>query len=109
MALLWGKGAAVDSRVDPRDAVDHRTRIVRAGGQAAEARIVNLSPHGLMARCDTPVAEGERVTIALPGLGSVAAEVRWALGGRIGCQFETAVADAAYPQLLAALHGGAGR
>ncbi|NWM20091.1 PilZ domain-containing protein, partial [Escherichia coli] len=62
--------------------------------------IVNISPHGLMARCDDPVETGDRIRVVLPHAGTVVAEVRWALGGRIGCQFERAIDLASYYELI---------
>lgn len=91
------------ARSEPRDEVLHRTRGVCAGGEMLTLTIVNVSPHGLMARCDAPLDAGARIAILLPVIGRVWAEVRWALGGRIGCKLDATIPAARYYELLAAL------
>lgn len=54
-----------------------------------------------MARCEAPFAHGDRLRIMLPVVGVVVAEIRWALGGRIGVHFETGIDLASYYELLA--------
>ncbi|WP_275887453.1 hypothetical protein [Sphingomonas carotinifaciens] len=41
----------------------------------------------------------------MPVLGSATAEIRWALGGRIGCQFDRPVPTHSYFPFLSALRG----
>nr|WP_279588173.1 PilZ domain-containing protein [Sphingomonas japonica] len=65
--------------------------------------IVNLSPHGLMARVEGDFSEGQRIRVILPVTGVIAAEIRWCLGGRMGCQFDQAIDLASYYELLAGL------
>ena len=93
----------MDERSEPRDAVHHRTRAVRSDGAWVPLLIVNTSQSGLMARCDLPCEEGERLTIDLPQIGRVVAEVRWCLGGRLGCRLERALGLAEYYTLLAGM------
>lgn len=78
-------------------------RVLLAATPALSLLIVNLSPHGLMARCEGAFTVGERVRIALPVVGVVIAEVRWALGGRVGCRLDQGIDRASYYELLAAL------
>ena len=42
----------MDERIEPRDEVHHRTRCTLADRRTLPMTIVNISPHGLMARCD---------------------------------------------------------
>jgi len=88
-----------DERYEARDPVLHRTR-----GSTGDARfamlVVNLSPGGLMARCDAVLAPGDVVRLDLPIVGSVAMRVRWALAGRVGCQFDAALSPLTYGRLL---------
>jgi hypothetical protein len=65
--------------------------------------IVNLSPHGLMARCDSTVTVDDRIQISLPIIGLTSGHIRWALGGRIGCQFDYPIDLASYYELVAIL------
>ncbi len=101
--MAYGNLAFSDVRREDRDEVHYRARGTRAGGAALPLLVVNMSPHGFMARCEAEIAEGERLRITLPGVGTVTAEVRWALGGRIGCQLERPVPLGNYYELLAAL------
>lgn len=92
-----------DERSEPRDAVHHRTRAARPDGRLVPLLVVNTSQSGLMARCDLPCEEGDRLRIDLPQVGHVSAEVRWCLGGRLGCRFERPFGLAEYYTLLAGL------
>ena len=98
-ALSW----ASDDRGEPRDAVHHRTRAHHADGRLLPLVVVNTSTSGVMARCETRVEPGDRLRIDLPVVGVVQAEVRWALGGRIGCRFIATLALGQYYEVLAAL------
>src|SRR3546814_9838042 len=62
---------------------------------------------GLMARCDAGYAVGDRLRITLPVVGVVVAEIRWSLGGRIGCQLDRPIALSDYYDLLAVKSGRA--
>lgn len=63
-------------------------------------RIVNISPLGLMARVDTPLAAGEKLIIDLPHVRSVEAAVRWVEDGRIGAEFLQAIIPKDYAAML---------
>ena len=96
--------AQYEHRQEPRDEVHHRARATDlAAGFALPMLIVNLSPGGMMARCDVPLAPADRFWVVLPVAGSRVVEVRWALGGRIGCQFEQAIPWLDYAYALAAM------
>lgn len=95
--------ANAEDRRENRDEVHYRTRATRTDGSRIPVLVVNVSPHGLMARCETPLSEGETLRVKLPDGGDVAADVRWALGGRIGCQFARPIAQAPYYELLSKL------
>ncbi|TGX44738.1 PilZ domain-containing protein [Sphingomonas naasensis] len=86
-----------------RDDVHYRARAFGPDARQLSFLVVNISPHGLMARCDTPFQTGDRLRLVLPVAGTVAAEVRWSLGGRLGCQFDRAIDLAAYYELIAQL------
>ena len=95
--------ATAEDRRELRDEVHYRARAFGPDARQLNFLVVNLSPHGLMARCETPFAIGDRLRVVLPITGSMVAEVRWSLGGRVGCRFEQAVELATYYELLAAL------
>ena len=92
-----------NARSEPRDEVFHRARAMQGDGTTLSLTIVNVSPHGLMARCDAAVAAGERINVTLPVVGVARAEVRWSLGGRIGCRLDPAIPVTRYYELLATL------
>lgn len=99
IALNWIQ----DDRSEPRDAVHHRTRAHHGDGRLLPLVVVNTSTSGLMARCEMRVEQGDRLRIDLPVVGALPAEVRWSLGGRIGCRFTATMGLQEYYALLAAL------
>ncbi|HWK36910.1 PilZ domain-containing protein [Sphingomonas sp.] len=101
--MAIGNLAYADERMVDRDEVHHRVRAATGDGRSVPLLIVNISPHGMMARCDIDLAVGESLRLPLPLVGSIAGEVRWALGGRIGAQFARPIPLAAYYDLLASL------
>lgn len=97
-----------DQRSVARDEVHYRTRAERDGHARLPLLVVDISPAGLMARVDGAVVEGERVRVALPGVGMIEAHVRWSLGGRIGCEFPAAIELPRYYELLAMMRAMGG-
>ena len=95
-----------DKRELPRDEVDYRARAIGADGKPVSLLIVNLSAQGLMARTPRDHLIGERLIVTLPVVGPIIAEVRWSLGGRIGCELTRPIDLADYYEVLAALVKG---
>ncbi len=52
-----------------------------------EVKIRNLSACGFMAECSEPVQIGSCVSLDVPGIGPVDAQVRWQIGARMGGMF----------------------
>ena len=52
-----------------------------------EIRVRNVSPAGFMAECAAPVRIGSYVTLDVPGIGPVEAQVRWQIGMKMGGMF----------------------
>jgi len=52
-----------------------------------EVRVRNVSTRGFMAECAAPVQIGSYVSLDVPGIGPVQAQVRWQLGGAMGGLF----------------------
>lgn len=75
-----------EDRREPRLDVLHRTHVVQANGVERAVTVVNVSANGFMARADGEWASGDVLSVFLPVAGIVEAEVRWVLGGRIGCK-----------------------
>lgn len=103
MALGHGALAGKDLRRDQREEVHHRTRGTGPDGRSVTLLLVNISAGGLMARCEAAYRPGDRIDVRLPVVGTAVAEVRWALGGRIGCQFDRTIPLADYLPMLAEL------
>lgn len=70
-----------------RLAVDEAARLSRSTTWHVEVNVRNLSPCGFMAECPEAVGIGSYVTLDVPGLGRVQAQVRWQVGPRIGGMF----------------------
>ena len=60
---------------------------VAGEGGGAPAHVVDLSPSGFGAKSWALMRIGSEIGVALPGLGTVRAQVRWALGGVFGARF----------------------
>lgn len=95
--------AFYDARREARDEVQYPARAFGPDAQELDLLLLNLSPHGMMARCAEMLDEGARVRLAMPIVGLLVGEVRWAQDGRMGFQFETAIDLASYYELLAQL------
>jgi hypothetical protein len=54
---------------------------------AVEVKVQNVSSAGFMANCAEPVRIGSYVTLDVPGIGAVRAQVRWQIGTRMGGMF----------------------
>ena len=64
------------------DAVIHRT-----DGTKSPVRLTNFSDNGCRIEAETNLRIGERVQIAIPRMGQVKAQIRWALPGSAGAKF----------------------
>ncbi|WP_404339540.1 PilZ domain-containing protein [Sphingomonas sp. MMS12-HWE2-04] len=106
MSILGSNLAIAEDRHEERDDVHYRTRAMVPDGRQLSLTIVNISPHGLMARCDTQLETGDKLRVTLPQAGAVVGEIRWSLGGRLGCQFDRAIDLATYYALVAAMVKG---
>lgn len=52
-----------------------------------EIKVENLSSAGFMALCAEPVRIGSYVSLEVPGIGPVKAQVRWQIGLKMGGMF----------------------
>jgi hypothetical protein len=52
-----------------------------------EVSIRNVSAAGFMAECASPVRIGSNVSLAIPGIGQVEAQIRWQIGVKMGGMF----------------------
>ena len=90
----------------PREArakVDIEAVIEPVGRAPVEARVRNLSWRGFYAECSAPLPIGATIILSAPGLGEIAAQVRWALGHRVGAHFHGELGATARDTLFALL------
>ena len=52
-----------------------------------EVKVRDVSARGFMAECDEPVRIGSYVSLQVPGIGRVHAQVRWQIGACMGGMF----------------------
>ena len=64
------------------DAVVHRT-----DGSKSPAKLTNFCDDGCRIEAETEFRIGERLQIAIPRMGNVKAQVRWAVPGSAGAKF----------------------
>jgi hypothetical protein len=74
-------------RKTPRTRVSGTTALRHQNVYAVEVRIHDVSTEGFMAECGDPIRIGSFVSLDVPGIGPVDAQVRWQLGSQMGGQF----------------------
>lgn len=80
------RGQGIVGRKD-RSHVSVEALVLRADGAQVKAKLTNVSDEGCRLETDEMLKIGEHVSIALPRMGNVRAQVRWALPGSAGTQF----------------------
>jgi hypothetical protein len=74
-------------RQSERIAVDSVTQMQAQRWYNVEVNVRDVSRSGFKAECAEPVEIGSFVTLRVPGIGKVEAQVRWQIGGRMGGMF----------------------
>ena len=87
MKSSGGPPAFYKQRGDQRRPVDGAAQLSHSGWYKVEVTIRDVSTSGFMAECAEPVRIGSQVSLEVPGIGTVEAQVRWQLGGRMGGMF----------------------
>ena len=70
-----------------RVTVNRRTRLRSMDQAAQDVTLCDLSTSGFKAECLRPVLIGSYVSLDVPGIGPVHAQVRWQVGGMLGARF----------------------
>ena len=70
-----------------RNPVEIDAVVQRDDGSRAEVRLSDLTDEGCRIETDDHFRIGEQVQIAIPRLGQLSAQVRWALPGSAGARF----------------------
>jgi hypothetical protein len=92
LSLPFGPGdtdeaGAFRPRRGRRMTIGQQTQLRSTEQQAMDVTVCDLSTGGFMAHCMRPVLIGSYVSLDLPGIGPVHAQVRWQVGGRMGAKF----------------------
>lgn len=74
-------------RRSPRHAVDFTASLQAQNWYNIEVKIRDVSTCGFMAECGDPVRIGSYVSLDVPGIGPVHAQVRWQIGAKMGGMF----------------------
>jgi hypothetical protein len=81
------EGATFQPRRSPRVTLQEVTSLRSTDHRVLDVRVCDISTSGFMAECLSPVLIGSYVSLDLPGIGPVHAQVRWQVGGRMGGKF----------------------
>lgn len=76
-----------DRRRQPRLPVELEAKMRELGESGVEARVLNISERGFMARSDGRFEVGTRVWLMLPGRDRANAVIRWTAGDKLGAEF----------------------
>lgn len=67
--------------------VDETARLRPNDWSSLEVRLIDLSEAGFRAQCDATILCGSAISLDVPGIGPVDAQVTWRRHGEIGAQF----------------------
>ena len=74
-------------RRTPRQKVEGSAELSPQNLYKIEVKVRDLSTSGFMAECAEPVQIGSYVTLDVPGIGPIHAQVRWQIGIQMGGMF----------------------
>ena len=94
MASNQGEAESRERRAE-RLAVDEATRLKPNDWSSTEVRMVDLSPLGFRASCEARILPGSCVSLDIPGIGEVLAQVEWRRENEFGARFITPIVLAA--------------
>jgi hypothetical protein len=70
-----------------RLALDEAAKLRPNSWSSLEIRMIDLSEFGFRAACEARLQAGGGVSLEVPGLGSIDAQVEWQRGGEFGARF----------------------
>jgi len=82
-----GQAPVLKPRRTQRLAVEQSARMRSQNWYQVEVKVRNVSTCGFMAECAAPVMIGSYVSLDVPGVGPVHAQVRWQIGLNMGGMF----------------------
>ncbi len=92
--------AVVNRRQAPRAPVSLDAKLGRGGLDRTLCRIVDLSLQGARVRSYSALRKDQVIWLTLPGIGQVAATVKWADDYEAGCLFREPIAEHVLEMLL---------
>jgi hypothetical protein len=86
---MGSKPVQIDDQVRRAERVmlDEAARLQPNNWSSVEIRMVDLSELGFRATCEARLHSGAGVSLEVPGLGSVDAQVEWQRNGEFGARF----------------------
>ena len=78
---------AIKARRSERHPIDEPANLRSSNLYDVEVKIRDVSTCGFRAECHAPVLIGSYVSLDVPGIGPVHAQVRWQIGARMGGMF----------------------
>jgi hypothetical protein len=81
------KNGLASGRRSERLPVDAETRLRPNSWSSLQIRMLDLSAAGFRAQCDARLQPGGSVSLDIPGIGSVEAQVEWQRGDQFGARF----------------------
>jgi hypothetical protein len=79
------------ARQAERLTVDVAARLRPNEWSSVEIEMIDLSELGFSARCDARIQPGSGVSLDIPGIGTVEAQVEWQRGQKFGARFVVAI------------------
>ena len=75
------------ARRQKRLELDESARLAPNDWSSVEIRVTDISRFGFQAECDVRLLKSGIVSLDIPGIGAVSAQVRWQADGQFGAQF----------------------
>jgi hypothetical protein len=81
------KNGLASGRQSERLPLDAETRLRPNSWSSLQIRMLDLSAAGFRAQCDARLQPGGSVSLDVPGIGTVEAQVEWQRGDQFGARF----------------------
>jgi hypothetical protein len=81
------QGSLGSGRRSERLKLDAETRLRPNSWSSLQIRMLDLSASGFRAQCEARVLPGGSVSLDIPGIGAVEAQVEWQRGDQFGARF----------------------
>jgi hypothetical protein len=92
--------AIVNRRKSPRAPVSLDAKLGRGGLDRTLCRITDLSQHGARIRSYSALKKDMVIWLTVPGVGQIAATIKWADDFEAGCLFREPLAEHVYESLV---------